>query len=135
MLAHELRNPLAPLRNAVEILRRSGTADASVQWSREVIDRQIAHMTRIVDDLLDVSRLTSGKIFLHRSVLTLGQIFEHALEASRPAIDSRKQRLTVDLPREPIYIDGDIVRLSQVISNLLNNAAKYTDEKGEITLS
>jgi two-component system CheB/CheR fusion protein len=135
MLAHELRNPLAPLRNAVEILRRSETADVSVQWGREVIDRQIAHMTRIVDDLLDVSRLTSGKIFLHRSVLTVGQILEHALEASRPAIDARRHRLTIDLPPEAIYIDGDIVRLSQVISNLLNNAAKYTDEEGEITLT
>ena len=135
MLAHELRNPLAPLRNAVAILRRSETPDASVQWNREVIDRQTAHMTRIVDDLLDVSRLTSGKIFLHRSMLTVGQILEHVLEASRAAIDARRQRLTIDLPPEAIYIDGDIVRLSQVISNLLNNAAKYTDEDGEITLT
>lgn len=134
MLAHELRNPLAPIAAAVEILQRADSNEATLQWGPAVIKRQVEHLTRIVDDLLDVSRLTQGKIVLHNSILTVRQIVDHALEVSRPWIDGRKQRLTIALPAEPLYVEGDIIRLSQVIANLLGNSAKYTDEGGEIAL-
>lgn len=135
MLAHELRNPLAPIRSAVAVMRRLGSDDPTLQWSRDIIDRQVEHMTRLVDDLLDVSRLTQGKIRLDKAPVALAAIVERAVETSRPAIDGRRHSFTVTLPPAPVYLDGDAVRLAQVFTNLLNNAAKYTPEGGVISLT
>ncbi|MBP1150321.1 MULTISPECIES: sensor histidine kinase [Methylocaldum] len=135
MLAHELRNPLAPIRNAVQIMRKLGTEDPKLQWTRDVIDRQVEHLARLVDDLLDVSRITRGKIELRRELLVVADIVQRAVETSRPLIDARRHELRVQLPSETIHVEGDFVRLAQVVSNLLNNAAKYTDEGGQIRLS
>ncbi len=135
MLAHELRNPLAPILNAISILNRRDLTDAQFEWSKGVIERQVEHMTRLVDDLLDVSRITQGKIVLRTENLDLMKMIGRALETSRPLIDARKHQLTVSLPSETIRLKGDLVRLAQVVSNLLNNAAKYTDEGGAITLT
>jgi CheY-like chemotaxis protein/nitrogen-specific signal transduction histidine kinase len=135
MLAHELRNPLAPIRNAVQALRRLGSPDPQLQWIREVIDRQAEHLARLVDDLLDVSRITQGKIALRQERLELMAVIARALETSRPNIDARKHHLNVSLPQEPIRLEGDLIRLAQVVSNLLNNAAKFTEEGGQIWLT
>jgi len=135
MLAHELRNPLAPIRSAVEIMRQSGVQAPLLSWSRDVIDRQVEHLTRLVDDLLDVSRLTQGKIHLQMASVDLASVMERATEVSRSAIDSHKHRLRIALPPAPVYLHGDSVRLSQVFSNLLNNAAKYTPEEGQIEVT
>jgi PAS domain S-box-containing protein len=132
MLAHELRNPLAPIRNAIEILRRTLPPDPKPQWAREVIERQVAQLTRLVDDLLDVSRITRGKIRLRRETVELRAIVERAVEISQPLILSRQHRLVVRPVPESVRIDGDPARLVQVVSNLLNNAAKYTPERGLI---
>jgi PAS domain S-box-containing protein len=132
MLAHELRNPLAPIRNAAQVLKLVGGGDARQQWAREVIERQTQHLTRLVDDLLDVSRITRGKVTLAREPLDLASIVQRAVEASRPLIDSRRHQLTVAVSPEPVRLEGDLTRLVQVVGNLLNNAAKYTDEGGEI---
>jgi signal transduction histidine kinase/ActR/RegA family two-component response regulator len=135
MLAHELRNPLAPIRNAAQVLKLTGPPDANQQWAREVIERQAQHLTRLVDDLLDVSRITSGKVTLQRETLDLSAVIQRAVEASRPLIDARKHRLTVALAAEPLRVAGDLTRLVQAVSNLLNNAAKYTDEGGSIEVT
>ncbi|MGH9767906.1 MAG: ATP-binding protein, partial [Blastocatellia bacterium] len=135
MLAHELRNPLAPIRNAVHILNRLDLSDERLEWSRGVIERQVEHLTRLVDDLLDVSRITQGKITLRKEKLDLMTVVGRALETSRPLIDARKHQLTVSLPSESVRLKGDLLRLAQVVSNLLNNAAKYTDEGGAIWLT
>ncbi|BBL75970.1 PAS domain-containing hybrid sensor histidine kinase/response regulator [Methylomagnum ishizawai] len=135
MLAHELRNPLAPITHAVQILRRPGLKDAQLAWCRDVIDRQAGQMTRLVDDLLDISRITRGKIELRKEPLAVADLMLRAVETSRPLINDRRHELTVHLPPEPILIEGDRVRLIQVVSNLLNNAAKYTDTGGRIGLS
>ncbi|HYQ92104.1 MAG TPA: PAS domain-containing protein, partial [Candidatus Competibacteraceae bacterium] len=134
MLAHELRNPLAPIRNAVQILQVLGPAEPKLQWARDVIERQVRHLARLVDDLLDVSRLLRGKIVLRRAPVDLAAIIDHALEISRPLIDSRRQRLDVTLPPRSIFLEGDLIRLAQALANLLNNASKYTDEEGHIEL-
>jgi PAS domain S-box-containing protein len=134
MLAHELRNPLAPIRNAAQVLKLLGPADARQQWAREIIERQTQHLTRLVDDLLDVSRITRGKVKLAREPLDLAAVVQRAVEASRPLIDARRHQLTVALPPEPVRLEGDLTRLVQVVGNLLNNAAKYTDEGGHIRL-
>lgn len=135
MLAHELRNPLAPISNAVQIMRRLGTMDSKLQWTRDVIDRQVEHLTRLVDDLLDVSRISRGKIELKREPLELAEIVQRAVETSRPLIDARRHQFAIHLPPQPVHVEGDLVRLAQAVSNLLNNAAKYTDEGGQISLS
>jgi PAS domain S-box-containing protein len=135
MLAHELRNPLAPVVNAVQILRRPGLKDTQLAWCREVIGRQIGHLTRLVDDLLDISRITRGKIELRKEPLAVADLVHRAVETSRPLIESRHHELAVHVPQKPILIEGDEVRLAQVVSNLLNNAAKYTDAGGRIGLS
>jgi PAS domain S-box-containing protein len=132
MLAHELRNPLTPIRNAAQVLKLVGPADANQQWAREVIERQTQHLTRLVDDLLDVSRITQGKVKLAREPLDLAAVLHRAVEASRPLIDARHHHLTVVLPAEPVRLEADLTRLVQVVGNLLNNAAKYTDEGGQI---
>lgn len=135
MLAHELRNPLAPIRNATQVLKLLGPADANQQWAREVIERQTQHLTRLVDDLLDVSRITRGKVTLQRESVDLSAIVHRAVEASRPLLDARRHRLSIDLAPDPLHVDGDLTRLVQVVGNLLNNAAKYTDEGGHIRIS
>ncbi len=134
MLAHELRNPLAPILNAAHALRLVGPADANQQWAREVIERQTRHLARLVDDLLDVSRITRGKVTLARELLDLSTIINRAVETSRPLIDERRHKLTVAFPPEPARVEGDLTRLVQVVGNLLNNAAKYTDEGRQIWL-
>lgn len=133
-LAHELRNPLAPIANAVQILNLKGPREPTLQAARDVIDRQTQHMVRLVDDLLDISRITRGKLELRRETVTLACIAEQALEASRPHIDRAGHRLQVSLPEETLFLDVDLVRIAQVISNLLNNAAKYTEAGGLIQL-
>jgi PAS domain S-box-containing protein len=134
MLAHELRNPLAPILNAAHALKLVSPADANQQWAREVIERQTRRLTRLVDDLLDVSRITRGKVTIARGPLDLSTIVNHAVETSRPLIDERRHQLIVAIPPEPARVEGDLTRLVQVVGNLLNNAAKYTDEGGHIWL-
>ena len=134
MLGHELRNPLAPIRSAVEILRVQAAAHPEVEWAAAVIDRQTRHLARLVDDLLDVSRIVRGQIVLHREEIDLAEIVRHSVETSGPLIRARAHRLHIQLPPEPVRIHGDLTRLSQVLANLLNNAAKYTDEGGQIWL-
>jgi PAS domain S-box-containing protein len=135
MLAHELRNPLAPISNAVQIMQLEGPNGANFRWSTEVIDDQIKHMTRMVDDLLDVSRITRNKVDLQKQTIALGDIVELAVEASRPLIQDYNHKLAIALPAEPLLVDVDPARLVQVLSNLVNNAAKYTDEGGKISLT
>jgi signal transduction histidine kinase/DNA-binding response OmpR family regulator len=135
MLAHELRNPLAPIRNAVQVLQAENSTARQQQWSKEVIARQVDQMVRMVDDLLDVSRITRGKIALRTSPVDVASVVADAVETSRPLIDSRHHELIVSIPPEPLPAEGDATRLAQVVANLLNNAAKYTDEGGRIWLS
>ncbi len=131
MLAHELRNPLAPIRSALAIMAMVGETSPQVNWCRDVIERQTMHLTRLVDDLLDVSRITRGKLRLKSSPMDLRDAVASAAEATRPLFDARRQRLHVRLPDGPVLVNGDITRLVQVMVNLLNNAAKYTNEGGE----
>ena len=133
-LAHELRNPMAPIRNAVQVLQLEETPSPKLQWALEVIDRQMQHMTRLTDDLLDLARITSNKIELRKSRTELANLVSGAVEISRPLIEEREQELNLNIPAEPVYLNGDITRLSQVISNLLNNASKYTARGGRIRL-
>jgi signal transduction histidine kinase/DNA-binding response OmpR family regulator len=135
MLAHELRNPLAPIRNAAEVIRLSAPEHTRLQWAREVIDRQLAHLVRLVDDLLDVSRITRGKIRLQRGPVDVAEVARVAVEASRPLIEKHGHALDVSLPAHPVEVDGDPARLTQVLTNLLNNAAKYTEDGGRIGLA
>ncbi|HZU34709.1 MAG TPA: ATP-binding protein, partial [Gemmataceae bacterium] len=135
ILAHELRNPLAPLRNAIDFLRRKGTADPAVHWAHDVVERQVQHLTRLVDDLLDVSRFNRGKINLQMEPVALAAVVAHAVEISRPLIDARKHALEISLPEAALHVEGDLTRLAQALSNLLINAAKYTDEGGRLNLS
>jgi PAS domain S-box-containing protein len=135
MLAHELRNPLAPIVNAVEVLRMHERADETIGWARDVIDRQATQLTRLVDDLLDVARITLGKIRLNLAPLDLGAVITQAIETTRPLLLARQHELIVDVPDHPLPVRGDGVRLTQVISNLLSNAAKYTGDGGRIALT
>ena len=135
LLAHELRNPLAPVRNALEIMRLKGLTDPDLTWCREVIERQTVQLTRLVDDLLDVSRITMGKIRLRVESVTIDQVVAGAVETSRPIIDARRHRLSISMPEGPVRVQGDLARLTQVLANLLNNAAKYQAEGGTIELT
>jgi PAS domain S-box-containing protein len=135
MLAHELRNPLAPIITAAEIFRLRGMDDPILQRQRDVIDRQVGQMRRLLDDLLDVSRITRGKIELRREPVDLASILQQALETSRPLFDRRSHTLDVSLPDDGIMVSGDAVRLCQVFTNLLNNAAKYTPPGGRVWLT
>jgi signal transduction histidine kinase/DNA-binding response OmpR family regulator len=146
MLAHELRNPLAPIRNAVHIMQSTTELPPKLNWARDVIGRQADHMARLIDDLLDVSRIVQGKVVVKPERLTLASLVERAVEASGPKVGARDQALEVDLPEENIVIEGDAVRLSQVLSNLINNAAKFSPagtpiglgarfEEGEVRIS
>lgn len=132
MLAHELRNPLAPIRNAVRILQLKDSADNDTRWAQGVIERQVTSLTRLVDDLLDVSRITRGKINLEAEPIDLKTIVMRAVETSQPFIDARRHRLEVNCADGAAMVSGDATRLSQVIANLLNNAAKYTPRGGVI---
>jgi signal transduction histidine kinase/DNA-binding response OmpR family regulator len=134
-LAHELRNPLAPIRNSLHILRLTGNVDPAVGRVTEMIERQLNLMVRLVDDLMEVSRITRGKIELRKGLVTIAAIVRSAVETSGPLIEAAGHRLSLVLPPEPLTVDGDFVRLSQVVSNLLNNAAKYTESSGEISVT
>jgi PAS domain S-box-containing protein len=134
MLAHELRNPLAPIRNAVELMRQVETLDPAFQPSREMVERQVKHLARLVDDLLDVSRINQGSIRLRKEVVDLGTIVQRAVEATRALIDTRGHELRLELPTDAVRLEADPTRLEQVISNLLNNAAKYTMPGGRISV-
>ena len=134
MLAHELRNPLAPIQTAVRLLAEHDPAEHDQAKLRDIIARQVTHLGRLVDDLLDVSRISRGRIVLQKTPMDLGLALKQAIETSRPLIDERRHRLDVQLPAEPLWVDGDCARLTQVIANLLNNAAKYTDQGGTITV-
>jgi signal transduction histidine kinase len=134
LLAHELRNPLAPVRNAVSIMHLKGSLDPDLQWCRDVIERQANQLTRLVDDLLDVSRITQGKIKLRLEPVDLADVVRAAVEMSRPVIDAQHHTLSVALPEHPVLVNGDQARLTQVIANLLNNAAKYQADGGRIDL-
>lgn len=134
MLAHELRNPLAPISNAVKILRMTQQGNRAIEQTTDMISRQVKHLVRLVDDLLDVSRVSRGKIKLQMEPVNLAGIIRQAIETSQPLIDSRGHTLKVCLPPGVVRVEGDATRLAQVISNLLNNAAKYTDAGGTITL-
>lgn len=135
VLAHELRNPLAPIKNSVTLLKAKHLDDPQLAWARDVIDRQIDQMARLLDDLLDVSRITRNKLELRRETVELRLVLDAALETSRPLIEAAAHTLIVDLPPQPIYVDADPLRLAQVFANLLNNAAKYTPRGGEIRIT
>jgi PAS domain S-box-containing protein len=134
ILAHELRNPLAPIRNAVEYLRIKGPQHPDLEWSRNVIERQVNQMARLMDDLLDVSRIARNKLALRKERVSLDRVLSDAIETSRPLFDGRIE-LTTNLPSDPLWLDADPTRLSQVFSNLLNNAAKYTRNGGQIRVN
>lgn len=133
-LSHELRNPLAPIRTAVQILAAPQLSTEQSKWALAVIQRQVQHMALLLDDLLDVARITQGKLELRKRRVTLGSVIDSAVETARPFIDQKNHRLTVTLPAESISVEADPLRLSQMLSNLLVNAAKYTDPGGQIRL-
>jgi PAS domain S-box-containing protein len=134
LLAHELRNPLAPIRSALEILRRAGDDPGEVDDARRLMGRQIEHLVRLVDDLLDVSRISRGQLQLRKERLGLDEVVGHALDVCGAMIHERGHELTVELPEEAVYLDADKTRLAQVLCNLLTNASKYTDPGGRIAL-
>lgn len=134
-LAHELRAPLAPIRNSLNLLRLTKPTEEELEHLHDLLDRQVSHLVRLVDDLMEVSRITHGSIELRREMLDMSQVVENAVELSRPLIEARGHQLTVNLPVEPVKLDADPVRLTQVLSNLLTNAAKYTEVGGQIGLS
>jgi len=133
-LAHELRNPLAPLRHGLDVLRKSPDR-AEAADIREMMDRQLVHLVRLIDDLLDVARVSQGKIELRRERIQAADVVRSAVEASQPLIESAGHTLVVDVPPQPIWLDADLTRLAQVLGNLLNNAAKYTPEGGRIQVT
>jgi signal transduction histidine kinase/ActR/RegA family two-component response regulator len=135
MLAHELRNPLGPIRNALHLLARPGAGEETVQKARTIAERQVAHMARLIDDLLDVSRVTCGKIRLAKEPVDLKALVNRVVDAARPGMESRRQHFTVELPSCPIQLEADATRLEQVLTNLLHNAGKFTDSGGHIGLS
>jgi signal transduction histidine kinase len=134
LLAHELRNPLNPIRSAVQVLRTRGASDEELRWSEAVIDRQVDHLKRLIDDLLDISRITRNDLQLRTEQVSLNDVLMAAVETSRPLIEERRHELRLQLPERPVYLEADVVRLSQVFMNLLNNAAKYTPDGGRIVL-
>ncbi|HZZ73110.1 MAG TPA: ATP-binding protein [Pirellulales bacterium] len=135
MLSHELRNPLAPLRNALLIVKQMQHEPETLQWAVEMMERQIENLVRLVDDLLDVSRITRGKIELKRAPIELQVLVERAVEIAKPLIDEQRHTLEIALPPTPIWLDVDAVRMAQALANVLNNAAKYTEAGGAISIS
>jgi signal transduction histidine kinase/ActR/RegA family two-component response regulator len=134
-LAHELRNPLAPIRNSLEVMKRAGNDPEVIEKSRGTMDRQLTQMVRLVDDLIDVSRISRNRLALRRERVELATIVNNAVEACRPQIDAARHSLTIDLPSQPLVLHADAARLVQVIGNLLTNAAKYTEPGGRIALA
>ena len=134
-LAHELRNPLAPIRIAAELLGSARAGPSEMEWARRVIQRQVGHMSTLLDDLLDVARITRGKLEIRKQVVRLDSVIETAVEVARPLLDARRQRLHIELPQPVPSLEADPLRLAQVVSNLLTNAAKYSDADAEIVLS
>ena len=135
MLAHELRNPLAPIRNATQVIRLNNPEDQTLTWATDMVERQTRHLARLVNDLLDVSRITWGKIELRKEAADLNQILERVIECSRPYIQERSHQLSVSMPDEPLWMKVDVTRIEQVFDNLLQNAVKYTEPGGQIWLS
>jgi PAS domain S-box-containing protein len=132
VLAHELRNPLAPVRLAVEILRRTAPAEPRIERVRDVIDRQVTHMSRLIDDLLDVSRIARGKLALRTERCDVASITRQTVEDYRPSLEAAGLTLTVAVPAEPVWVEGDPVRLAQMVGNLLHNAGRFTDQGGSV---
>jgi len=135
MLAHELRNPLAPILNSVHVLGAANAQPSDVAWAVKILDRQVRHMSRLIEDLLDVSRVMRGAIQLRKESCEFAKVVDHAIEVARSFIETRRHQLNVDLPEEPITLNVDPLRIEQVVTNLLHNAAKYTPEGGQINLS
>jgi signal transduction histidine kinase len=135
MLSHELRNPLAAISNVAHVMKASPAIDPQLRWARDVLGRQTGHLTRLIDDLLDVSRITRGKVTLRREPLELKSVIAAAVETTRTLINARRHSLQIELPEEAIPVLGDRVRLTQVVDNVLTNAAKYTKEGGSIAIS
>src|SRR5262249_21639664 len=135
VLAHELRNPLAPIRNALHILRLSGELTPAGERVQEVMERQVNHLIRLVDDLMEVSRISRGKIELRLEPVELASVILSAVETSRPLIEEAGHQLAISIPPEPLTLQADAVRVAQIFANLLNNAAKYTDAGGQIWLT
>ena len=135
MLAHELRNPLAPIRTGLELIRHGGDTVGAVERVRGMMERQVGHMVRLIDDLLDVSRITTGKIVLQREPTPLGTLVHSAVEANRAAMAAKRIDLSVDLPQDACVIDVDPTRFVQILSNLLHNAAKFTNDGGSVSIS
>ena len=133
-LAHELRNPLAPIRNGLQILKMS-PGNEQAEDIRDMMDRQLTHLVRLIDDLLDVSRVSQGKIELRIEHISLQDALKAAIEVGRPLIEAQKHHFTIDIPQEPLWLNADLTRVAQIVSNLLNNAAKYTEESGHISLA
>jgi signal transduction histidine kinase/CheY-like chemotaxis protein len=135
MLGHELRNPLAPIRNAVKVMKQLGSDNPDLCWARDVVDHQVRQMAQLVDDLLEISRVTSGKVRLQKEAVDVATIVAFAIETSRPVLETDHHRLSIALPADAVYVDADPLRMAQVLSNLLNNAAKYTKPGGQIRLA
>jgi PAS domain S-box-containing protein len=135
MLSHELRNPLAPIRNALEVMQEKSSGDPVIEWAREMIERQVGHLSRLVDDLLDVSRIITNKITLRNEPVEIADLVASVAEASRPLMEKRGHIFEVETPDEPLWVEGDATRLSQALLNLLNNAAKYTPDGGRVWLT
>jgi PAS domain S-box-containing protein len=135
MLAHELRNPLAPIRNGLHLLRVSRPGSEAAEEARAMMERQLNHLIRLVDDLLEVSRISRGKIELRRARVEVADAVQSAVETSRPVLEAARQRLEIEVPSTPLTVDADLVRLAQIVANLLNNAAKYSDPGGRIALA
>ena len=134
-LSHELRNPLAPMRNALHVMRYHGHDTAAVAPARDIIERQLNSLVRLIDDLLEMSRITSGWLELKREHVELSAVVRNAVETSEPVVQAGHHQLDISLPGEALWIEGDPIRLSQILSNLLNNAAKYTPDGGLISLA
>jgi PAS domain S-box-containing protein len=135
VLAHELRNPLAPIRNSLHIMRLSGELTSAGERVQDVMERQVSHLVRLVDDLMEVSRISRGKIELRKEPVELAEVMASAVEASRPLIEEARHQLAISLPTEPLTLEADGIRVAQIMSNLLNNAAKYTEPGGQIWLT
>ncbi|MGK2953357.1 MAG: ATP-binding protein [Thiobacillus sp.] len=135
MLAHELRNPLAPISNAAHVLGRLDHGEPRIKWAQDVIERQVTHLTRMVDDLLDASRIVRNKIALKKEPIEFAALIEHFMESARPLAERKGQRLVVRVPEQPVWLEGDPVRLTQALFNLVDNAVKYTQEGGQIEVN
>ena len=135
MLAHELRNPLAPIHNAVQLMRSPVLPAAQLSWARDVIGRQVGHLTRLVDDLLDVSRITRGKINVKRELIEIATVVARAVETVQPMLAGQSHELVMNVEPTPLYVEGDLTRLTQIVGNILSNSIKYTDAGGRIELN